>query len=207
MIEVRNEKRDDRPGSAAELRRRAEKIARKKTPQSSEDPETLYLEATGLMLHELRFHQIELEMQNDVLLRTQEELESLLARYFDLYDLAPVGYPTLGEQGLILEANLTAASLLGAERKALVNQPLTPFILPEDQAIYYRHRRLLSETGDPHMCELRMMRADNAPFWHLSYLLAGEGRESPLFTWPCGGNPGNGNGWYCWSRMIRCCAR
>jgi two-component system cell cycle sensor histidine kinase/response regulator CckA len=116
------------------------------------------------LLHELRVHQIELEMQNDELRRTQEELESSRARYFDLYDLAPVGYVTVGENGLILEANLTAATLLGMERRALVNQPFSRFILPEDQDIYYRHRKLLLETGGPHVCELRMVRTAAAPF-------------------------------------------
>ena len=104
-------------------------------------------------------------MQNEELRRAQGELEASRARYFDLYDLAPVGYFTLSEQGLILEANLTAAGLLGVGRSALVKQPLTRFILPEDQDIYYRHRKQLFETGAPQVCELRMLRADAAPFW------------------------------------------
>ena len=117
------------------------------------------------MLHELQVHQIELEMQNEELRRAQQELEASRARYFDLYDLAPVGYLTLSEQGLILEANLTAATLLGVARDALVKQPLSRFILPEDQDIYYRHRKQLFETGAPQVCELRMVSADAAPFW------------------------------------------
>ena len=116
-------------------------------------------------LHELRVHQIELEMQNEELRRTQEELEVSRARYFDLYDLAPVGYFTLSEQGLILEANLTAAKLLGVARGALVKQPLSRFILPEDQDIHYLHRKALLETGAPQAWELRLLRKDAAPFW------------------------------------------
>ena len=54
------------------------------------------------LVQKLQPHQIELEMQNVELRRTQEELEVSWARYFDLYDLAPVGYFTLSEQGLIL---------------------------------------------------------------------------------------------------------
>jgi len=89
---------------AAELRHKAEEIIRENPAQSPEDV---------LTLHELRVHQIELEMQNRELHRTQGELEAARARYFDLYDLAPVGYLTVSKNGLILEANFTAATLLG----------------------------------------------------------------------------------------------
>ncbi len=47
-------------------------------------------------------------MQNEELDRARAELEASRARYFDPYDMAPVGYVTLSEQGVILEANLTA---------------------------------------------------------------------------------------------------
>ena len=69
------------------------------------------------------------------------QLDAARARYFDLYDLAPVGYVTVSEQGLILEANLTATTLLSVSRGKLMNQLLTRFILKEDQDIYYLHRK------------------------------------------------------------------
>jgi PAS domain S-box-containing protein len=116
-------------------------------------------------LHELQVHQIELEMQNEELRRTQQELDGLRNRYFDLYNLAPVGYVTISEQGLILEANLTAANLLGVARGALVRQPLSRYILGKDQDLYYQHRRVLFMTGAPQACELRMCRADGSQFW------------------------------------------
>ena len=75
-------------------------------------------EAIAQMLHELHVHQIELEMQNDELQRTQEELDAIKSRYFELYDLAPLGYCTLNDQGQILEANLMATKLLGVTRDA-----------------------------------------------------------------------------------------
>ena len=140
--------------SASPLRRQAEAKARELDPQALE---ALSPEAARQALHELRVHRIELEMQNEALRQTQTELELSRARYIDLYDLAPVGYVTLGEPGLILEANLTAASLLGVARGALVTRLLTRFILKEDQGLYYQHRKELFETGAPQRYELRMV--------------------------------------------------
>jgi PAS domain S-box-containing protein len=165
--------KDNRPGDAAELRERAEEIAREKAAQSPEIIKALSPEETLQTIHELRVHQIELEMQNDELRRAQAELDASRARYFDLYDLAPVGYVTLSEKGLILEANLTAATLLGVIRGALVKQPIFRFILKEDQDIYYRHRKQLFETGEPQEFELRMVKKDGTTFWtHLEASIA-----------------------------------
>jgi PAS domain S-box-containing protein len=156
---------DPAAGSGRDLRRRAEEIAREKTARMPESPDTLSPKAARQMLHELRVHQIELEMQNEELRRAQAALEVSQARYFDLYDLAPVGYFTISEQGLILEANLTAATLLGAARGALIKQPLSRFILSEEKNIFYRYCKQLFETGAPQVCELRMVKQDGTAFW------------------------------------------
>ena len=146
----------------SDLRKRAEEESR---ATEATAPETLSLDEARHLLHELRVHQIELEMQNQELRRAQEALGASRTRYFELYDLAPVGYLTLSEKGLILEANLTAAGLLGEARSALVKQPLTRFILSEDQDIYYGHRKQLVETGAPQACEIRVLRGEAVPFW------------------------------------------
>jgi PAS domain S-box-containing protein len=151
-----------RSDQANDLRKRAEEKAR---ADGDKPVDILPPEETRQVLHELRVHQIELEMQNEELRRAQAEIEASRARYFDLYDLAPVGYITLSKKGLILEANLTAATLFSVARGDLVKHPLPRFILAEDQDIYYRHRKQLFETGAPQVCELRMLRADAAPFW------------------------------------------
>lgn len=93
------------------------------------------------------------------------ELQKLAAHYIDLFDLAPMGYFTLNETGLVMEANLTAETLLGAARGDLARQPLTRFILPEDQDIFYRHYKNLFDTNTPQTCELRMLHSDGTPFW------------------------------------------
>jgi PAS domain S-box-containing protein len=156
---------DDRHGDYEKLRRQAEEIVREKGAWSPENLGKLSPEETQQTLHELYVHQIELEMQNEELRRTQVELDRARERYFDLYDLAPVGYCTLSEKGLIQEANLTASTLLGVARGALIKQPLTRFILPEDQDIYYHRRKQLFETGAPQAYELRIVKKDGAQFW------------------------------------------
>ncbi len=147
------------------LRRQAEKIAREKAAQSPENIEALSTDEIRQILHELRVHQIELEMQNEELRLAQVELDAARARYFNLYDLAPVSYCTLSEKGLILEGNLTAANLLGVVRSALIKQPITRFICKEDQDFYYLHRKQLFETRETQTCELRMMKQDGTTFW------------------------------------------
>jgi PAS domain S-box-containing protein len=157
--------KNTRSGQAANMRKQAEEIARKKAIKSPKNMEAMSPEKTRQMLHELRVYQVELEMQNEELRRDQAELEASRSRYFELYDLAPVGYITLGKKGLILEANLTAATLLEVARGALVNQPLSRFILPKDHDSYYLHLRQLFETNVPQVCELRMVKKGAASFW------------------------------------------
>ncbi len=148
-----------------ELRRRAEEIARKKTDRFSEDSEALSPEKIRQAIHDLQVHQIELEMQNEELRRSQEKLNASRARYFDLYDLAPIGYITLSETGQILEANLFAVALLGVTRSSLVTQFLTAFIFREDEDIHYLSSKLLLKSAKPQTWELRMVKKDGTLFW------------------------------------------
>jgi PAS domain S-box-containing protein len=103
-------------------------------------------------------------MQNDELSRARAELNAARAHYFDLYNLAPVGYFIVSQEGRILETNLAGANLLKLARAELVKQPITRFIKKEDQDIYYLHRKELLTTGLAHTCELRMVKADGTVF-------------------------------------------
>lgn len=151
------------------LRQQAEAIVQKKIERSKENLNAVSKETIQKMLHELRVHQIELEMQNEELRQTQLTLENSRALFFDLYDLAPVGYFTLSETGLILRSNLRASNLLGGIRGTLVGQPISTFILNADQDIFYLHRKQLLLNNAPSSCELRMLKGDGSSIWiHLT---------------------------------------
>ena len=156
--------------SAAALRQRAE-VAFRGTVATLPacPPPPLTLEAARTMLHELQVHQIELEMQNEELRQTQAQLEVSRASYFDFYNLAPVGYCTVSETGLILEANLPLATRLGVALvgapDALLTQPFTHFIFKEDQDVFYFLRQRLLTSGQPQTCELRLGPPAGPHFW------------------------------------------
>ena len=156
----RPRKKKAAPDAAEELRCRAEEHLSGVDAAATAAPEDL-----AAAVHELRVNQIELEMQNEELRRAQFELDQQRAKYFELFDLAPVGYLTVGEEGLVGDANFTAARLLGVERQQIVGQPFSAFIFASDRDVYFRHLGLLKQTGEPQSCELRLHPAGAEPFW------------------------------------------
>jgi len=173
---------DEQQEQTLRMRRKAEERLREQAARSNAALEDLSPEDIRQMLHELQVHQIELEMQNEELRRARVELEAVQERYFDLYDLAPVSYITVGESGLVAEANLTAATLLGVVRSRLVKQPFSRFILREDQDRYYRQFKRLHESGEPRECDLRMVRGDGTVFWvHLTASVARDDAGATVF--------------------------
>jgi PAS domain S-box-containing protein len=139
-----------------ELRRKAEALMMEKGFESHTVLDHDPLE----LIHELKTFQVELELQNEELQRSQQELLEFKTRYKELYDFTPVGYVCLDVKGVIRNANLTLADMLLLERRSLIDQPLTGYIFFEDQDIYYRHLKDLSESKTRQICELRMKKSD-----------------------------------------------
>lgn len=139
------------------LRRKAEERLKKKydyviKKTSQEDSK---------ITHELWVNQIELEMQNEELRKAQNELAQLHHKYVDLFDFSPIGYFVLNNSGIIIEVNLTGTSMVGIERKFLIQKAFDQCIAKEDKDKFYiiRNEALKSATGK--RCELKMIRKNN----------------------------------------------
>jgi len=144
----------------AELRKQAQG----KLEKEIENMVPLSPEKTRELVHELRTHQVELELQNEELRQAQVHLLTMQQKYSDLYDFAPIGYLTISNKGIIIEANLTAAIMLGVEKTNLIKQPFTVFLLPENQDTYYFFRKEFLDSQKSSECELSLTRKDGSRF-------------------------------------------
>ena len=125
----------------SDLRRRAEERLEVETIS----PEELSPGEAARLIHELQVHQIELELQNEELRLAQVQLAESRNKYADLYDFAPMGYLTLDKTGKIVEANLTAATMLGLERSKLLDRYFPLFLIETDRRVF---RQLLNDSSD-----------------------------------------------------------
>jgi diguanylate cyclase (GGDEF)-like protein/PAS domain S-box-containing protein len=157
------EKERKRSMDAAELRRQAEaKLSelRKKTgplPAAEVDLRRL--------VHELEVHQIELEMQNEELVRARAEAETAQRQFEDLYDFAPVGYFTLAQDGTILQVNLTGASLLGVERSELINRHFGVFVSPPSISTFNTFLGKVLDSPQKESCEIQLLKDGGNTIW------------------------------------------
>ncbi len=108
-------------------------------------------------LHNLWVHQEELRTQNDDLISAQKEITQSQRKYRDLFDFAPIGYFLINTAGVIQEANLTGAKMIGRNRDNLGGKPFFLFVEPAYRAVFDRHLREIWE-GHPASAELVIMR-------------------------------------------------
>jgi PAS domain S-box-containing protein len=152
-----NERKTE-PPQADDLRRQAEERVRQEKAESGAHGSEVDVRA---LVHELQVSQIELEMQNAELRRAQAAAQELSDKYYDLFDLAPVGYFVLDEWGQIVEVNSAGAALLGQERGALIQKGLEQFIISEDRADFAAFRQQTLQTGRKPVGEFRFLKGEH----------------------------------------------
>ena len=151
--------------TAKTLRQQAEAILIQSQKKKTNSVEGESASEVAQMIHELQVHQVELEMQNDQLRTAKLEIEASRERYFDLYDMSPLGYCTLNEMGIIIEINLTLANLLGIPRSQLLKKPFNNFIFQGDQDNYYLNINRMIVNEEPLLLELRINTPSYEPVW------------------------------------------
>ena len=84
------------------------------------------------------------------------EEPTLLHKYQDAYDFAPVGFVSLDRNGRVLQTNLSGAIMLGIQRSQRSNSPMIDFIESADKTAFMAfHREVLSGKCRRH-CELTL---------------------------------------------------
>ncbi len=139
----------------SDLRARAEEAVRSLSVPD-QGPSSVLPDQLGNIIHELKVHQAELEIQNEELRRAQLEVGESRDRYADLYDFAPVGYLTLDRHGVILEANLSAGALVNREKGSLIGKPFAVLVVGDNQSTFCLHLRRVFEAQVRQDCELKL---------------------------------------------------
>jgi PAS domain S-box-containing protein len=161
-----------RKGQFDSLRQRAEKLVK----QDRADITSLSRQDIEHLAYELAVHQVELEAQNEELRQTQVKLAEARDRYADLYDFAPVGYLTLDQYDLVIEANLTICQMLGIDRADLLQKRISDYIAPESQNEFYHYLRHAQRADTRTTGEFEMLKNGGTYFQaHLESLPTGEG--------------------------------
>ncbi len=139
------------------------KVEKELNPPDNRD--LLSPEASRLLLQELRLQQTKLELKNEQLLRTQEELENSRARYYDFYHAAPVGFMTISQQAIIFESNSSLNRMLMLDEHVLSHQSFVKFIHSDDRELFEQKSAALFHTGQPQSVHLRLCKGETDYFW------------------------------------------
>jgi PAS domain S-box-containing protein len=121
-------------------------------------PATALAEADArALVHELQVLQIELEMQNEELLRAHTATREASEKYYNLFDFAPVGCFLWDAQGRILEVNLAGAALLGLDRSAVIQKRFGQFVVLENRPAFADFCHRVLTTDDKQTCEVQLL--------------------------------------------------
>lgn len=158
----------------ADLRKQAE--ARLENVISQTVP-SLARENVEALVHELRVHQIELEMQCEEMRRTRQEAEESRDRYYDLYESAPAPYITLDSQLRIEQINGAGERLLGLDRPSLLGRRLAEFVTERAVLRFAKFCREAFKSAGPGTCEAELQSREGIKTVVIDACLVENGQE------------------------------
>lgn len=101
----------------------------------------------------------DLEMQCLALQEYNREMEDSRKHYATVIDYSPVGYVLLNEQGVVTDANLTIAAMLGLEKEKMVGLLFTALVAEQESEIFFEHIRRCQTTKTRVCTEIEMKSA------------------------------------------------
>ncbi len=116
------------------------------------------LDNVRTLIHELSVHQVQLEMQNQMLRETYQTLLHAKNNFSLLFDLAPAGYLKMDQQGRILKANQTLRDMLEVNNLDIEGQYLLRFIHPDDAIIFTARYSAFFSKPDNKTIALRLLK-------------------------------------------------
>ncbi len=170
--------RPDQLSKFDRLRRQAEELIRQQSDLAFQAPADM-LE----LIHELKIHQAELEIQNEELKRAQLELTDLYQQFEDLYEFAPCGYLNIDPKGLVCRINLAGVMLLSDLRQSILHTGFSRFVAPAWQDAYLDALKKAGRTGEKQSLELRLNNADESPSWIWVLIQASRDETGAVLQW------------------------
>jgi PAS domain S-box-containing protein len=116
------------------------------------------------LVHELHVYHAELELQLEDLQQAYWQMETSQQQYARLFNFAPIGYITTDHHGVVVDANLTAVTMLGLENATLKNASFTDMLTSDSQDTYHLHRRTVTRDLHVHSCDVQVQRRDGTIF-------------------------------------------
>jgi diguanylate cyclase (GGDEF)-like protein/PAS domain S-box-containing protein len=155
--------------TANELRRKA----KMRLQESVTLDESLSVEDASKLVHELKVHQIELVMQNELLREAKDAEDRALYSYTELFDFAPIGYFVLNPSSKITRINLCGASMLEVKRSKLTGRFFSNYLTKDYQVTFSDFLTKAFETGDKQNCEILVQVGEHDLWLSLEAIIGG----------------------------------
>jgi PAS domain S-box-containing protein len=112
------------------------------------------------ILQELRLHRVELEMQNEELKRSRNDLETSRIQFYNLFNKAPIGYLVLDSDGIIQKVNDTFCALINVPYQDVYQKPFIEFIGKEDRDYFSARFRAFFKNPSGKHIEVKIVKKD-----------------------------------------------
>ena len=146
-------------GILAKLRQKAEQLLRDESGSNTFSAKNL-----DALLHELNVYHVELELQNEELRKTQEDLEHSRRHFFDLFVNAPIPYLALDEQGEVVDASQKAQEVF-FNKHSLLRRRFRSHIPAEHFFAFSKAFKAAMVTEQRQQCEMELLDGNGERFW------------------------------------------